>query len=66
MVYECWYTILILFGHICTSFDFMADVKPFFSIFYFMTLTDVFIKVTVADFIATFLADVIAIMCVRW
>ena len=37
----------------------MADVKPIFPIFYFITLTDVFVKVTVADLIATFLADVI-------
>ena len=57
---------LVLFGHICTLIDFMADVKPIFPIFYFVTLTDVFIKVSVADLIATFLADVIAIMCVRW
>ena len=57
---------LILFGHIHTLIDFMADVKPIFPIVYFITLTDVFIKVTVADLIATFLADVIAIMCVRW
>ena len=49
---------MILFGHICTLIDFMADVKPIFPIFYFITLTDVFIKVSVADLIATFLADV--------
>ena len=44
----------------------MADVKPIFPIFYFITLTGFFIKVTVANLKATFLADVIAIMCVRW
>ena len=44
---------LILFGHICTLIDFMADVKPIFSIFYFITLTNVFIKVTLADLITT-------------
>ena len=55
-----------LFGHICTSIDFMADIKPIFPIIYFITLTDVFVKLTVADLIATFLADVIAIVCERW
>ena len=39
----------------------MADVKPVLSIFCYITLTDVIIKVTVADLVATFLADVIAI-----
>ena len=38
---------------------FMADVKPLFVVFFY-TLTDVVIKVTVADCIATLLADVIA------
>ena len=38
----------------------MADVKPFFPFFVVYTLTDVIIKVTVADLITTFLADVIA------
>ena len=31
---------------------------------FFITLTDVLVKLTVADLIATFLADVIAIVCV--
>ena len=39
----------------------MADVKPNFSSFIVYTLTDVIIKVTVADVKATFLAHVIAI-----
>ena len=37
----------------------MADVKPLFVVFVY-TLTNVVPKVTVADFIATLLADVIA------
>ena len=39
----------------------MADVKPFDAVFKTIALTDVIIKVTVADFIATSLADVIAL-----
>ena len=38
---------------------FMADIKPLFVVFVY-TLTDVVIKVTVANFLATLLADVIA------
>ena len=38
---------------------FMTDVKPLFVVFVY-TLTDVVIKVTVADFMATLLADVFA------
>ena len=34
--------------------------------FLLYTLTDAVIKVTVADLVATFLADVIAILCVTW
>ena len=44
----------------------MADVKPIFLLFVYVALTDVIIKITVADLIATFVADIIAIMCVRW
>ena len=40
-------------------FYFMADVKTLFVVFVY-PLTDVVTKVTVADFIATLLADVIA------
>ena len=32
----------------------------------YIALTDVIAKITVADLIAIFMADVIAIMCVRW
>ena len=39
----------------------MADVKPIFPFFIVYTLTDVIIKVTVADLTTTFLADVTAI-----
>ena len=46
---------LILFGHIYTLIDFMADIKPYFLLFIFITLTDVLVKLTVADLIATFL-----------
>ena len=38
----------------------MADVKPFYPFFVVYTLTDIIMKETVADLIATFLADVIA------
>ena len=44
----------------------MADVQPIFLLFVYIALTDVAVKITVADLIATFVADVIAIMCVRW
>ena len=44
----------------------MADVKPIFLLFVYIALTDVIVKITLADLIATFVADVIAIMCVRW
>ena len=57
---------MILFGHITILNDFMADIKPIFLLFIYIALTDVVIKITVADPIATFMADVIAIMCVRW
>ena len=40
-------------------FYFMADVKPLFAVFVY-TLTDLITKVTVADLVATLLADVIA------
>ena len=32
----------------------------------YIALTDVIAKITVADLIAIFMADVNAIMCVRW
>ena len=32
----------------------------------YIALVDVIAKITVADLIAIFMADVIAIMCVRW
>ena len=32
----------------------------------YIALTDVIAKITVADFIAIFMADVKAIMCMRW
>ena len=57
---------LILFGHITILNDFMADIKPIFLLFVYIALTDVVVKITVAHLIATFIADVIAIMCVRW
>ena len=41
----------------------MADVKPYI-LFLVIISTDVIVKV--ADVIATYLADVIAINCVRW
>ena len=44
----------------------MADVKPSFLLFIYIALTDVIVKITVADLLTTFVADVIAIMCVRW
>ena len=44
----------------------MADVKPIFLLFVYIALTNVIVKITVADLIVTFVADVIAIMCVRW
>ena len=44
----------------------MADVKPIFLLFVYIALTNVIAKITVADLIATFVADVIAIVCVRW
>ena len=58
---------LILFGHITILNDFMADIKPIFLLFIYIALTDVIVKITVADLIATFVADVIAIiLCGRW
>ena len=39
----------------------MADVKLIFPFFIVYTLTDVIIKVTVADLITTFLAEVIVL-----
>ena len=44
----------------------MADIKPIFLLFIYIALTDVIVTITVADLIATFVADVIVIMCVRW
>ena len=44
----------------------MADIMPILWLFIYIALTDVIAKITVADLIATFMADVIAIMCVRW
>ena len=41
----------------------MADIKPIFWLFIYIALTDVIVKITVADLIATFMADVIVIMC---
>ena len=52
--------------HISILNDFMADVKPIFLLFVYTALTDVVVMITVADLIATFVADVIPIMCVRW
>ena len=43
----------------------MAYVKPIFLLFIYIALTDVIVKITVADLIATFVVDVVAIMCVR-
>ena len=43
----------------------MTDIKPIFLLFIYIALTDVIVKITVADLIATFVADVIAILCVR-
>ena len=57
---------LILFGPITILNNFMADVKPIFLLFVYIALTDVTVKITVADLMATFVADVIAIICVRW
>ena len=42
----------------------MANI--IFKLFIYIALTDVIVKITVADLIATFMADVIAIMCGRW
>ena len=39
-------------------------LSPFFC--FYIALTDAVVKITVADLIATLVADVIAIMCVRW
>ena len=41
-------------------------ISQYFLLFIYITLTDVIVKATVTDLIATFLADVIAIVCVRW
>ena len=41
-------------------------LSQYFLLFIYITLTDVIVKATVADLIATFLADVMAIMCVKW
>ena len=41
----------------------MADVKPFYPFFVVYTLTDVIIKVTVADLIATFWQMLLPIVC---
>ena len=46
--------------------DFVADIKPFFWLFIYIALTDVIVKIPVANLIATFVADVIATECVRW
>ena len=43
-------------------FYIMADVKPFMMLYLIISLTDAIVKVTVADFIAAFLAGVIAII----
>ena len=53
-------------GHITILNDFMADIKTICLLFIYFALTDIIVKITVADLIATFVADVIAIMCVRW
>ena len=46
--------------------DFMADVKPIFLLFVYIASTDAVVKITVADLTAIFVADVNAIMHVRW
>ena len=55
---------LILIRHMTILNDFMADVNLLLIVY--IALANVIAKITVADLIALFMADVIAIMCVRW
>ena len=62
MVYWCLYTLRFNLGisEIC-SFFILLQMLSHIMLFLIIILTDVIVKV--ADFIATYLADVIAILC---